>query len=177
MTHAIVSTTSNFPPFTHHSGATNAAVSFAGKLADIIRQEPSLLSHPERLAEALELNRHSEQPRLQVVESGMASLDGFGTSVLVVVVGRDEDRVPSEEAIRQHFGLTRRESAVAWCLAHRQSNDEIARALSVSPHTARHHTERVLGKLKVHSRRAVRDVLLAPPELQEFPEEQALSDS
>jgi DNA-binding CsgD family transcriptional regulator len=50
------------------------------------------------------------------------------------------------------FGLTGRELEVAHLLAEGRSNAAIARTLSISPHTARHHTQRVLGKLGVHSR-------------------------
>ena len=56
--------------------------------------------------------------------------------------------------------LTRREQQVARLLAHRASNQEIAAALGISPHTARHHTERVLSKLGVQSRSDVRARLL-----------------
>jgi DNA-binding CsgD family transcriptional regulator len=44
---------------------------------------------------------------------------------------------------------------------HRLSNNEIARMLSISPHTARHHTENVLAKLGVRSRKALRRLVSA----------------
>ena len=50
------------------------------------------------------------------------------------------------------YGLTRREAEVAKLLAVGRSNRAIARELSISQHTARHHTQRILGKLEVHSR-------------------------
>ena len=59
----------------------------------------------------------------------------------------------------EHFSLTAREARVAGLLAERRSNREIADALGISAHTARHHTERVLSKLGVHSRAGVRDRL------------------
>jgi DNA-binding CsgD family transcriptional regulator len=43
---------------------------------------------------------------------------------------------------------------------HRLSNAEIARMLSISPHTARHHTENVLAKVGVRSRDALRRAIL-----------------
>jgi DNA-binding NarL/FixJ family response regulator len=52
----------------------------------------------------------------------------------------------------QGYGLTRREQEVAGLLAEGQSNAAIARRLGISAHTARHHTQRVLSKLTVHSR-------------------------
>jgi DNA-binding CsgD family transcriptional regulator len=51
----------------------------------------------------------------------------------------------------QH-GLTPREMQVAMLLGEGRSNEEVASALDVSPHTARHHTQHVLAKLGVHSR-------------------------
>jgi DNA-binding NarL/FixJ family response regulator len=59
----------------------------------------------------------------------------------------------SDELTRR-FGLTRRESQVAKLLAEGRSNQAIARELKISSHTARHHTQRVLSKLEVHSRAA-----------------------
>jgi DNA-binding CsgD family transcriptional regulator len=41
-------------------------------------------------------------------------------------------------------------------LAQRKTNPEIAHALCISPHRARHHTEAVLSKLGISSRREVR---------------------
>lgn len=55
--------------------------------------------------------------------------------------------------------LSRREAEVASLIATGADNAAVARALGCSPHTARHHTERVLTKLGVHSRRNVRAAL------------------
>ncbi|MGZ8467977.1 MAG: response regulator transcription factor [Gemmatirosa sp.] len=53
------------------------------------------------------------------------------------------------------LGLTAREAEVARLLARRLSNAELAAALGVSQHTARHHTERVMQKLGVRRRSEV----------------------
>jgi DNA-binding NarL/FixJ family response regulator len=50
------------------------------------------------------------------------------------------------------LGLTQREEEVAVLLAQGKPNQAIARELSISAHTARHHTQRILAKLEVHSR-------------------------
>jgi DNA-binding NarL/FixJ family response regulator len=50
------------------------------------------------------------------------------------------------------YGLTPRETEVAALLMQGRSNTAIAAALQISTHTARHHTQRVLTKLGVHSR-------------------------
>jgi DNA-binding CsgD family transcriptional regulator len=54
--------------------------------------------------------------------------------------------------LQLEYGMTPREVEVALLLAEGCSNLTVARRLGISPHTARHHTQRVLGKLGVHSR-------------------------
>jgi DNA-binding response OmpR family regulator len=65
----------------------------------------------------------------------------------------------SDEALRERYGLTARQIAVARLLGEGYSNAEIAQQLSVSYFTARNHTEQVLGKLGVATRAAVGSVL------------------
>jgi DNA-binding NarL/FixJ family response regulator len=54
--------------------------------------------------------------------------------------------------LQLQYGLTARELEVAVLLEEGRSNSIIAKALQISTHTARHHTQRVLAKLGVHSR-------------------------
>lgn len=67
-------------------------------------------------------------------------------------------RTPPEPAraaasqLQIEYGMTPREVEVAMLIAEGCSNSIVARRLGISPHTARHHTQRVLGKLGVHSR-------------------------
>jgi DNA-binding NarL/FixJ family response regulator len=56
--------------------------------------------------------------------------------------------------LQEKYGLTQREIEVAILLAQGRTNTAIANALHISTHTARHHTQRILGKLGVHSRAA-----------------------
>ena len=58
------------------------------------------------------------------------------------------------EHLQERYGLTRREFEVATLLAQGRTNTAIGNTLHISTHTARHHTQRVLGKLGVHSRAA-----------------------
>jgi DNA-binding NarL/FixJ family response regulator len=55
-------------------------------------------------------------------------------------------------ALERRYGLTPRELEVAKLLARGKSNAAIAEELRISAHTARHHTQRILSKLAVHSR-------------------------
>jgi len=61
----------------------------------------------------------------------------------------------SDEALRERYGLTARQTEVVRLLAEGCSNAEIATRLEMSYYTARNHTEQVLGKLGVSSRAAV----------------------
>ncbi len=61
---------------------------------------------------------------------------------------------PRSATLQSTYGFTPRELEVAMLLASGRSNVAIAAALRISPHTARHHTQRVLVKLGVHSRAA-----------------------
>lgn len=73
------------------------------------------------------------------------------TSVLVTAGGLTPLSV-TPDMISKRYYMTRREAEVAVLLGHGVRNDVIARSLSISPHTARRHTERVLAKLGVSSR-------------------------
>ncbi len=77
--------------------------------------------------------------------------DGGGTLMLIAVERLSAEPV-APRLLRERWGLTEREGAVALFLAQGRSNAAIAAALRISPHTARHHTESVLVKLGVHSR-------------------------
>lgn len=66
---------------------------------------------------------------------------------------------PAAEALVTRFHLTPTEAEVALLLAQRNSNREIAHVQRITEHTARRHTERVLRKLGLHGRGAVRDIV------------------
>jgi DNA-binding CsgD family transcriptional regulator len=80
--------------------------------------------------------------------------------VVIIALERLGSELPPEPEVRTRFGLTRKQASVALLLAQRKSNQEIASELFISPHTARHHTERVLTKLGVHARTDVRQALV-----------------
>jgi DNA-binding CsgD family transcriptional regulator len=85
---------------------------------------------------------------------------GGAPAVLLVYVERVAPPLRSEADLCETFSLTPTEARVALLLAHGKSNAEIAQALSISPHTARRHTERVLCKLGLRSRAEVAARLL-----------------
>ena len=86
--------------------------------------------------------------------------DTVGPEQMVLVsMDRLVTEPPSPVTLRGRFGLTVREVQVACLLLQRLTNAEIASALGISSHTARHHTESVLIKMGVNTRRALRRVL------------------
>jgi DNA-binding CsgD family transcriptional regulator len=66
--------------------------------------------------------------------------------------GRAKGPLTGAAYLQSRYGLTARETEVAMLLGQGRSNSAIAAALNISNHTARHHTQRVLAKLDVHSR-------------------------
>ncbi len=81
-------------------------------------------------------------------------------SLIAITVGRSARTQLTQDELQVRYGLTRRETETARLLAARRGNMEIARALGMSAHTARHHTERILSKLGLTSRREVERALL-----------------
>lgn len=75
-----------------------------------------------------------------------------GAAFCVVQAKRIQRRMPSLVTVADTHGLTPRQSEVGLLLAERRTNKEIAVALSISVHTARHHVEAVLGHLGVDRR-------------------------
>ncbi|HEU5304135.1 MAG TPA: LuxR C-terminal-related transcriptional regulator [Gemmatimonadales bacterium] len=70
-------------------------------------------------------------------------------------------QVTRQAYLQLEYGLTAREAEVALLLAEGHSNTAIAAALHISTHTTRHHTQRILSKLGVHSRAAAGAVIRA----------------
>ncbi|RYG57742.1 MAG: LuxR family transcriptional regulator, partial [Alphaproteobacteria bacterium] len=57
-----------------------------------------------------------------------------------------------EDNLRQHFGLTQRESEVLLWIARGKSNRDIGEILGLSPRTVNKHLEQVYSKLGVENR-------------------------
>lgn len=78
----------------------------------------------------------------------------------LILVKPSRAPITTLKGLQDRFDLTPRQAEVAQLLARRKTNPEIADALCISPHTARHHTEAVLQKLDISSRRDVHPRLL-----------------
>jgi DNA-binding CsgD family transcriptional regulator len=77
------------------------------------------------------------------------------TLAVVIVVVLADAAEASAEHLHTRYGLSPREVEVARLLADGLSTRELSAALRVSSHTARHHTENVLRKLRVRRRAEV----------------------
>ena len=110
------------------------------KLADLL----SSFSHLRRSHRALVQTLHGSIHELRELRSNLQKQHSA-----VLPANRNGS---GENGLAGRFGLTRREVQVAELLAQGRSNQAIARHLGISAHTARHHTQRVLSKLEVHSR-------------------------
>jgi DNA-binding CsgD family transcriptional regulator len=122
--------------------------------ASIIRQMARSGSDPA--VREVSINQRSyrlEGRRLQT------STEATGPIVLVFVEPKPAV-MPSEDVLREQFRFTRKEAKVAMLIAAGLPNEDVAVELSISPHTARHHTERVLAKLGLRSRTHVKAALL-----------------
>ena len=158
------------------SGATCAVFTLSGHLLHrtppferVLRREPrrcDLIERARRLALSLATGiKDPEAPAAFVGVRGRYTLTSTRVHdpepiALVSVTLPASPGVPREDEVRALFGLTRRQAEVAVLLADRHSNREIAAALGISEHTARHHVGSVLATLGV-TRRGVRSVLLA----------------
>ena len=90
----------------------------------------------------------------------LRSLAGL-SDVIVAIVDNTPPPLPGVADLKERFGFTDREAEVARLLAARLTNKEIARSLGVTTFTAERHTERILDKLGINSRRHVQDAIAA----------------
>ena len=106
---------------------------------------------------------HTFETRLAIYTARLSRVAAglFGSDVAVLIsLERENGDHAVLDCLQTNFRLTRREAEVALLLIGRQGNAEIAESLFISPHTVRHHVERILQKLGVNSRRQARALLL-----------------
>jgi DNA-binding CsgD family transcriptional regulator len=102
-----------------------------------------------------ELRTDSALYRLHGTLIGSRPPSATATLAVVVIAILGNAEAPSAEHLRTRYGLSPREVEVARLLADGLSTRELSAALRVSSHTARHHTENVLRKLRVRRRAEV----------------------
>lgn len=115
---------------------------------------------PEKLAAAVEAGANGyltkASPLTELVDA-IRSVNRGDTLVPANMLGHLLDRLiqhrrKQDEVVRRIARLTPREREVLTLLSQGGDNDSIARALVISPQTARTHIQNVLVKLRVHSR-------------------------
>jgi DNA-binding CsgD family transcriptional regulator len=107
----------------------------------------------ERLAAVLETTGELERNRSELIRQmrdTMAEIRALRQRLLPPPKGNGVAAFAARFA--EKFHLTARELEVAMLLSSGAPNVAIAKALSISEHTARHHTRHVLVKLRLHSR-------------------------
>jgi DNA-binding CsgD family transcriptional regulator len=110
----------------------------------------------ERLAAIVETSDELQRNRFELIRRmrhTMAEIRAMRDRLLALLEAQTNGDVPSAVArLARKFHLTPRETEVAMLLAGGAPNVAIAKVLSISEHTARHHTRHVLIKLGLHSR-------------------------
>lgn len=110
----------------------------------------------ERLAAIVETSDELQRNRFELIRRmrhTMAEIRAMRDRLLALLGDQTNGDVPSAGArLARKFHLTPRETEVAMLLAGGAPNVAIAKVLSISEHTARHHTRHVLIKLGLHSR-------------------------
>ena len=84
----------------------------------------------------------------------------IGAAGVLVTVERRRPLLPTPAELTARFALTAREAEVALLLTRGLTDAAVAARLTISPHTARRYSERVLTKLGIHSRAAVAITIL-----------------
>ncbi len=131
------------------------------KVADeMVRAARSVLARDMRLVSAPAVREFATDAARYRVRVSLLSEEVMGREPAVLIAAeRLTPVLPGLEALRERFNLTPQQSNVALLLAEGLSDKAIAEKLSVSLNTARNHSKRVLDKMGVHSRAAVRPVL------------------
>jgi DNA-binding CsgD family transcriptional regulator len=123
-----------------------------GSCAVGLAKRARLGATPERLAERTINRAEGDYTFEGIYVAGDAS--GYGAMIIISV------RVPPPDPfcaafLKERYNLTRKQAGVARLVAQGLRNDEIARRLFISQHTARHHVEQIKLKLGAHTRAAV----------------------
>lgn len=147
------------------------ALTSAGEVQWMTPQASKLLGAPEAGQGVLEQLRFRVKEWLGWDGAARAPGQGFTLNLMepsglqVLYLGTIESRehlfrlIPEsgadqQETLRQHFGLTQRESEVLSWIARGKSNRDIGDILSLSPRTVNKHLEQVYVKLGVENRAA-----------------------
>lgn len=144
------------------------------RMVELLDEEPArerlceLIAHQARRA-AVWAEHPRDEAREEELRGGFyrltASRMTAGTVLsepaVLVLVDRVRPGLPTTQELRVTFGLRGREPQIALLAAKGLSNAAIAQRLRLSAHTVRHYLERVLGRLGLHTRKALALHLMA----------------
>jgi DNA-binding CsgD family transcriptional regulator len=144
------------------------------RMGELLDEEPArerlceLIAHQARRA-AVWAESPREEAREEELRGGIyrltASRMSAGTVLsepaVLVLVDRVRPSLPTTQELRATYGLRGREPQIALLAAKGLSNAAIAQRLRLSAHTVRHYLERVLGRLGLHTRKALALHLIA----------------
>jgi len=122
---------------------------------DVVREEKNPTDRLQHLLSSFSTLRHNNRTLLNQLRGSIDELRTIRQNLQQrpnTTTNAAPDGSFQEQNLMQQFGLTQREAQVARLLSQGRSNQAIARDLAISEHTARHHTQRILAKLEVHSR-------------------------
>jgi DNA-binding CsgD family transcriptional regulator len=108
-------------------------------------------AQPPRVLTELVTAAASYRLRASLLPAGGFSRDG----TVMVAVERTTPALPTPAQLQAVFGLSDREASIALWLSTGATDVAIAEAVGLSPHTVRHHVERIFLKVGVHSRKAI----------------------
>lgn len=147
--------------FTYHMDATRAHMSTAA--AGLAASDPCLVAQADRLVQRVLRAPRLVRPGPDIIAEAPAYTGPYTLSVhalpassqpyAVAVLVQPRPAQCGESELLQP--LTPRERQVAHLIARGHGTKQIAAALGISAHTARHHTERVFAKLGVGSRASI----------------------
>jgi DNA-binding CsgD family transcriptional regulator len=138
------------------------------RMVELLNEEPAcerlceLIAHQARRA-AVWAESPRDEAREEELRGGFyrltASRMSAGTVLsepaVLVLVDRVRPSLPTTQELRVTYGLRGREPQIALLAAKGLSNAAIAQRLRLSAHTVRHYLERVLGRLGLHTRKAL----------------------
>ncbi|HET7469925.1 MAG TPA: helix-turn-helix transcriptional regulator [Gemmatimonadales bacterium] len=152
------------------------------RMVELLDEEPArerlreLIAHQARRA-AVWAESPRDEAREEELRGGFYRLTAsrmvagtvLSEPAVLVLVDRVRPSLPTTQELRATFGLRGREPQIALLAAKGLSNAAIAERLRLSAHTVRHYLERVLGRLGLHTRKALALHLMAGGDRSESP--------
>jgi DNA-binding CsgD family transcriptional regulator len=130
-------------------------------VTEFLRQICARLTGPNGAAVSyIDSQHHSPWGQFRIRVYRMPDMAGRRADYVGLLIGRKEPRALALVRGTGASGLSPQQREVALLVAGGKSNQEIARALSLTLNTASYHVKEVFARLKVHNRKEVEKALL-----------------